>query len=358
MKENREFVVLLSPSCHSTKMPTQPSNMKIELWYGIQDGGGSGLYGQNPFPGNPHPTRNGRSATIILGARMTAADEHALIADLENKVTIIPDIEVVSVIAHYKAWTKKRSKVLEHRLPSSVKEYNKRVIDPGHNREALTTKFFNYVIPIFVSYIALAIDEIDEDTAQATSKLPSLQHLIVRPPNHPASFQQNAPIFLDALLRMLACFCTLRTVSIYISYLQETEYILLALQNHPALTKLELVATPFLNLIGLPGSRKIQFQNTIIRGLENLGQIQELSIPVNLMNPLLVEMLGRMAGLRVLRVRSTSMDSMSGSIFLSNLAFDASGRSAFRTLEVLDVGAAGTMAFHSLANRFPNTTIL
>jgi hypothetical protein len=246
----------------------------------------------------PNECSRGSSVIFTFGPDMDAGEDFRLRTNLQNKVAVPADLQVLTVISDSLAWTKQRNDLIRHWLPSSVKKYNVIVVDPRcrrHCEARVSTCYYEGIPTSIVSYIAFPIDEVDEELAHAIIQLPSLKELTIRNSKRPSFLEKD----FTFLFRMLSSFSALEVVCISLSDGENIEDILIALQlNHPNLTRLALLVSPSFHL-GNPS--KAAFENAVIRGLESFTQLERLIITQGLSNDLLLASLGRLPHLKDLR---------------------------------------------------------
>ncbi|KAF8186279.1 hypothetical protein BJ912DRAFT_1043195 [Pholiota molesta] len=249
----------------------------------------------------PNECSRGSSVILTFGPDMDAGEDFRLRTNLQNKVAIPSDLQVLTVISDSLSWTKERNDIIRDWLPSSVKKYNVIVVDPRcrrHCEARVSTCYYEGIPTSIVSYIAFPIDEVDEELAHAIIQLPSLKELTIRNSKRPSFLEKD----FTFLFRMLSSFSTLEVVCISLSDGENIEDILIALQlNHPNLTRLALLVSPSFHLGVLLGPSKAAFENAIMRGLESFTQLERLIITQSLSNDLLLESLGRLPRLKDLR---------------------------------------------------------
>ena len=326
----------------------------LTISYGLPAGMGVNYYGEDPFP-----TDSALSARPLLNITIGpgSRNNQELVALFKNNVALVPDAKVVVFTVHPSVWSEERRRLIIQELPLGVEVVRVRVVDPDRQVEASITCYNNtYGNPTFYSSFSSPIGQLDVQEVERVVALPNLHNLIIK--SSPI-VQQLFHRFSDSLKKIVESSNQLRTVVLPGDISLHLEGILGALQGHHSLTSLNITPATSISYTPPTPASELSLENALIRGLENLNQIEVLCIPVEVCIPLVLGALARLTSLRVLIIWPSSIIPPYGNASLFHVVHrEIYKLPGFGKLRVLDMRATGTRIHDSLNRVFPDTTIL
>jgi len=331
----------------------------VHVSCGLPANTGINFFGQDPFPVdsalNARPRLN-----FTIGPRINHLNDAVLVERFKNNVALVPDVATLVFTTHPSVWSAERKRLIEQELPLSVEVVNVRIVDPDRGVEASVTRYHNtYTDFTYSSSYASPLAQLDASEVKNTATLPNLQNLVISAPENQFVSQEQMDSVADSLKEIVEDSTQLVTVVLPADLSLRLEGIISALGAHRSLTSLKITPATSIDHATLTPDSALRLENALIHGLENVSQIETLSIPVEVCKPDLLAFLTRLAGLRVLRIQPSSLLSPSENGYLFRAVQRViSGLPGFGVLRTLDLHATGTPNHGSLSAVFPHTTIL
>ncbi len=223
--------------------------------------------------------------------------------------TFHPHVKFLTVTGDKASWSQGAVDQISDLLTDRVQVYTRELTDHQCSARIRLTSRFWRGDEYTVSFLAIPLEKIDEESSCRLLQLPNLAEIFLGASNpHNASRNEEEPA-----LAFLGSFNSLVVATIVISNDRDLLNVLKALQdNHPGLTRLAVLVDPRYNVLSIPQYVRIELEDRMIRGLESFTQLEHLVLDESLMCPLLLEALRRLHNLKYLNCAAGPFSESSG----------------------------------------------
>ncbi|KAF8154932.1 hypothetical protein B0H34DRAFT_718561 [Crassisporium funariophilum] len=290
----------------------------------------------------------------VLIGHMDANADAALETASKNKDVLVPAVGASLLVFHSVSYTSARRRIAEQGIPDSVKYREIRIIEPEHRLEVVSINDSRTGAADYSSTMFCPIDLLDERLTHHIRDLPNLIYIGLHEPMSSVDFVRNQDLILSRSSCLIKASRHLQRITFTADFSLQIAEILHSASSHKGMRAIEVLMPTTFQLH--PGSLAL-VEGGLISGLEHLYQLEDITLPIELVTPTLLFYLARMPNLHFLELTSSS-NTASGRIFLAQFG-GLDVRGTFGALRELHVGM--TRAFdpdtHSALAEMFNFTV-